>query len=104
MDTTRLDVFALDPATLRWVQAELTVGMDWYTRCITGIRLTPVSTKAVDAAAARYQACRPRPAGKDWQSPAGSVEQVPEGGDDDNSDLEIRGPDADFYADALEDV
>jgi hypothetical protein len=36
MDTTRLDVFALDPVTLRWVQAELTVGMDWYTRCITG--------------------------------------------------------------------
>lgn len=32
MDTTRLDVFALDPLTLRWVQAELTVAMDWYTR------------------------------------------------------------------------
>ena len=29
IDTTRLDVFALDPVTLRWVQAELTVGMDW---------------------------------------------------------------------------
>ena len=28
IDTTRLDVFALDPVTL-WVQAELTVGMDW---------------------------------------------------------------------------
>ncbi|ORX04155.1 helix-turn-helix domain-containing protein [Mycolicibacillus trivialis] len=66
MDTTRLDVFALDPITLRWVQAELTVGMDWYTRCITGIRVTPVSTKSVDAAAVLYQAYRPRPAGKDW--------------------------------------
>ena len=43
MDTTRLDVFALDPVTLRWVQAELTIGMDWYTRCVTGIRVTPVS-------------------------------------------------------------
>jgi transposase InsO family protein len=70
MDTTRLDVFALDPVTLRWVQAELTVGMDWYTRCITGIRLTPVSTKAVDAAATLYQAYRPRPAGKDWPAHA----------------------------------
>lgn len=66
MDTTRLDVFALDPITLRWVQAELTIGMDWYTRCIVGIRLTPVSTKSVDAAAVLYQAYRPRPAGKEW--------------------------------------
>lgn len=70
MDTTRLDVFALDPLTLRWVQAELTVGMDWYTRCITGIRVTPVSTKSVDAAAVLYQAYRPRPAGTDWPAQA----------------------------------
>jgi transposase InsO family protein len=70
MDTTRLDVFALDPLTLRWVEAELTVGMDWYTRCVTGIRLTPVSTKSVDAASVLYQAYRPRPAGKDWPARA----------------------------------
>ena len=63
MDTTRLDVFALDPVTLRWMQAELTVAMDWYTRCVTGMRVTPVSTKAIDAAAVLYQAYRPRPAG-----------------------------------------
>ncbi|MFI9546778.1 helix-turn-helix domain-containing protein [Streptomyces sp. NPDC052016] len=66
MDSTRLDVFAFDPFTLRWVQAELSVGMDWYTRCITGIRLTPVSTKAVDVAAVLYQSFRPPPAGRDW--------------------------------------
>jgi transposase InsO family protein len=66
MDTTRLDVFAFDPFTLKWVQAELTIGMDWYTRCITGLRLTPVSTKAVDAAAVLYQAFRPRAAGTHW--------------------------------------
>ncbi|WP_405929970.1 Mu transposase C-terminal domain-containing protein [Streptomyces griseus] len=66
MDSTRLDVFAFDPITLRWVQAELSVGMDWYTRCITGIRVTPVSTKAVDVSAVLYQAFRPRPAGRDW--------------------------------------
>ena len=63
MDTTRLDVFAFDPFTLKWVQAELTVSMDWYDRCICGLRLTPVSTKAVDAAAVLYQSFRPRPAG-----------------------------------------
>ncbi|QIS06946.1 DDE-type integrase/transposase/recombinase [Nocardia brasiliensis] len=66
MDTTRLDVFALDPVTLRWMQAELTVAMDWYTRCICGVRITPVSTKSVDAAATLYQSFRPRAAGKDW--------------------------------------
>src|SRR5262249_30703284 len=47
VDTTRLDVFGMDRVTLRWVQAELTVAMDLYDRCITGLRLTPVSTKAV---------------------------------------------------------
>ncbi|MCX5377177.1 helix-turn-helix domain-containing protein [Streptomyces sp. NBC_00091] len=66
MDSTRLDVFAFDPFTLRWVQAELSVGMDWYTRCITGIRITPVSTKAVDVSAVLYQSFRPRRAGADW--------------------------------------
>ncbi|AYF76072.1 transposase [Nocardia yunnanensis] len=66
MDTTRLDVFALDPATLLWVQAELTVAMDWYTRCIVGIRLTPVSTKSVDAAATLYEVFRPLPASPGW--------------------------------------
>jgi transposase InsO family protein len=66
MDTTRLDVFAFDPFTLKWVQAELTVSMDWYDRCICGLRLTPVSTKAVDAAAVLYQSFRPRPAGAHW--------------------------------------
>lgn len=71
MDTTRLDVFAFDPLTLKWVQAELTVAMDWYTRCVTGIRLTPVSTKAVDVSAVLYQCFRPRPAGRDW--PRGAV-------------------------------
>lgn len=66
MDTTRLDVFAMDPHTLRWVGVDLTVGMDWYSRCITGLRLTPLSTKAIDAAAVLYQCFRPMPAGRDW--------------------------------------
>lgn len=70
MDTTRLDVFAFDPATLKWVQAELTVAMDWYTRCITGIRVTPVSTKAVDAAAVLFQTYRPRPIPSTWPGDA----------------------------------
>jgi transposase InsO family protein len=70
MDTTRLDVFAMDPQTLRWVGVDLTVGMDWYSRCITGLRLTPVSTKSIDAAAVLYQSFRPMAAGKDWPQDA----------------------------------
>lgn len=66
MDTTRLDVFAMDPLTLRWCQVELTVAMDWYTRCITGLRLTPVSTKSVDVATVLYQAYRPPAAPSTW--------------------------------------
>ncbi|MGV0037292.1 hypothetical protein [Mycobacterium colombiense] len=70
MDTTPLDVFAMDPHTLRWVGVDLTVAMDWYSRCITGLRLTPVSTKAIDAASVLYQCFRPMPAGRDWPSEA----------------------------------
>ncbi|NGO08433.1 transposase family protein [Streptomyces sp. HC44] len=66
MDTTRSDVFALDPITLRWVQVEITVAMDWYTRCITGLLCTPVSTKAVDACRVLYQTYRPPAAPSDW--------------------------------------
>ena len=66
LDTTRLDVFALDPFTLRWVQVEMSAAMDWYTRCIVGLRLTPVSTKAVDAAALMYQVFRPPIAPASW--------------------------------------
>jgi transposase InsO family protein len=68
LDTTALDVFALDPKTLRWVRVELTVAMDWYTRCVVAARMTPVSTKAVDAAAVMYRTLRPKPAGERWPS------------------------------------
>lgn len=61
LDTTPLDVFVMDPVTLRWVTAELTVAMDLYDRCITGLRLTPVSTKAVDAAGVLFESIRPLP-------------------------------------------
>lgn len=70
MDTTRLDVFAMDPITMKWVQAELTVAMDWYDRCVCGIRVTPVSTSSIDVAAVMFQTFRPRPAGKDWPAHA----------------------------------
>ncbi len=70
LDSTPLDVFAYDPVTLQWVNVELTVAMDWYTRCIVGVRLTPRSTKSVDAAYVLYQTYRPRPAGEHWPAHA----------------------------------
>ncbi|CAN5555894.1 helix-turn-helix domain-containing protein [soil metagenome] len=66
LDTTRLDVFGVDPITLQWTRIELTAAMDWYTRCIVALRLTPVSTKAVDAAALMYQVYRPPLAPAGW--------------------------------------
>jgi transposase InsO family protein len=66
LDATPLDVFALDPRTLQWVRVELTAAMDWYTRCIVALRLTPCSTKAVDGAAVMYQIMRPKPACDSW--------------------------------------
>ena len=47
--------------------------MDWYTRCIVGVRLTPVSTKSIDAAAVLYQAYRPRRR----RAPAGATRSGP---------------------------
>jgi hypothetical protein len=61
LDTNSLDVFALDPFTLQWVKAELTVSMDAYSRCITGVRVTP-TTKSLDVAMTLYQTFRPNPA------------------------------------------
>jgi putative transposase len=70
LDTQDLDVFAMEPVTCRWVRAQLTVAQDLFTRCITGLRVTPVSTKAVDVAGVLYQAIVPRPAPQDWPQEA----------------------------------
>ena len=70
LDTQDLDVFAMEPVTCRWVRAQLTVAQDLFTRCITGLRVTPVSTKAVDVAGVLYQAIVPQPAPEDWPEEA----------------------------------
>ncbi len=70
LDTQDLDVFAMEPVTCRWVRAQLTVAQDLFTRCITGLRVTPVSTKAVDVAGVLYQTVAARPAPQDWPAEA----------------------------------
>ncbi|SDS09749.1 Integrase core domain-containing protein [Paraoerskovia marina] len=59
LDTNDLDVFAMEPVTLRWVKVQLTAAMDLYSRCIVGLTVTPVSTKAVDVANVLYQCVQP---------------------------------------------
>lgn len=59
LDTNSLDVFAMEPLTLRWVSVQLSVAMDLYSRSIVALRLTPVSTKAVDVAVLLYEAISP---------------------------------------------
>jgi transposase InsO family protein len=59
VDTTPLDVFAMDTVTLRWVGLELTVAVDLFSRCVVALRLSPVSTKAVDASLVLFEAICP---------------------------------------------
>ena len=59
VDTTTLDVFAMDPVTLRWVGLELTIAVDLFSRSVVALRLSPVSTKAVDASLVLFEAICP---------------------------------------------
>jgi transposase InsO family protein len=59
LDTSPLDVFAMDPITLRWVGMQLTVALDLGTRNVTGLRLSHVSANAVDAALVVYETLNP---------------------------------------------
>jgi len=55
LDTQDLDVFAMEEVTGRWVGAQLTIAQDLMTRGICGLRVTPVSTKAVDVAGVLFE-------------------------------------------------
>lgn len=70
LDSTPLDVFAMEPLTMRWVPVELTVAMDLYSRCILGLTLTAGSTTSADVANVLYQCVAPRgPGAKDGDWP-----------------------------------
>jgi putative transposase len=70
LDTQSLDVFAMEPVTCRWVEVQLTVVQNLFTRCITGLRVTPVAVKGVDVAGVLYESMVPRPAPRDWPAEA----------------------------------
>ncbi|WP_323958833.1 Mu transposase C-terminal domain-containing protein [Arthrobacter sp. JZ12] len=66
LDTNRLDVWALNEITLKWVQTELTVAMDVYSGCILGLRLSPISTRSIDVAPVLYEIVQPHEAPPSW--------------------------------------
>jgi transposase InsO family protein len=70
IDSTPFDAFALDPVTFNWIQLQLTIAIDLFSRSIVGWRFTPVSTKAVDAALLLYDIIRPKLMQPGWPKEA----------------------------------
>lgn len=79
LDSYRLDVFAMEPVTLRWVNTELTVAMDLFDRCITGLRLRPVAAQSPDVASVLFQTVTPQTWGWRHGSPEGPYAGLPDG-------------------------
>lgn len=78
MDGYKLDVFAMEPVTMRWVNTEVTVAMDLFDRSIKGIRLRPVAAKSADVADVLLQCLTPQQWGHQPGSPTGPYAGVPE--------------------------
>jgi transposase InsO family protein len=73
LDTQDLDVFAREAVTGRWVRAQLTVAQDLFDRQILGLKVTPVSTKAVDVAGVLFEAVTGRSPGRPGLGPLHGV-------------------------------
>ncbi|WP_169304063.1 helix-turn-helix domain-containing protein [Arthrobacter sp. CAU 1506] len=70
LDTTVLDVFALDRATSKRTKVELTIAMDVFSRCVLGLRLAPESTNSVDVAEVLFETIVPRKRPDHWDPEA----------------------------------
>ena len=68
IDTTSLDVFAIDPFTFQWVKLDFTAALDVCTRSILAFRLTPFSTQGVDLALLLSDLLSPTPMDGRWPS------------------------------------
>jgi putative transposase len=66
IDTTGLDVFAIDPFTFQWVGLDLTAALDVCTRSILAFRLTPFLTQGVDLALLLSDLLSPTPMDGRW--------------------------------------
>lgn len=66
IDSTPLDMYAMDPYSFKWISVELTIALDLHTRSLLGWRFTAKSTKAVDAALLLADIIKPKFKGSDW--------------------------------------
>jgi transposase InsO family protein len=66
IDTTSLDVFAIDPFAFQWVRLDLTVALDVCTRSVLAFRLTPYSTHGTDLALLLSDLLSPTPVDGRW--------------------------------------
>ncbi len=78
LDSYKLDVFALEPVTHRWVNTELTAAMDLYDRTLKGLRLRPVAAKSADVASVLFQAMTPQRWGYLPDAQQGPYSGIPE--------------------------
>ncbi len=78
MDGYKLDVFAMEPVTMRWVNTELTIAMDMFDRSIKGIRLRPMAAKSADVAGVLLQCLTPQRWGRADEASTGPYAGVPE--------------------------
>ena len=78
LDSYRMDVFAMEPVTLRWVNTELTVAMDLFDRRVTGLRLRPIAAQSPDVASVLFQTVTPQTWGWQAGSPEGPYGGLPE--------------------------
>ena len=78
MDGYKLDVFAMEPMTMRWVNTELIVAMDLFDRSLKGIRLRAVAAKSADVADVLLQCLTPQQWGRGPAAPSGPYSGVPE--------------------------
>ncbi|MFF0458423.1 transposase [Nocardia africana] len=92
LDTQDLDVFAMESVTCRWVRAQLTVAQDLFDRQIVGLKVTAVSTKAVDVAGVLFEAVTGRGSGRPTLGPAHGLPQHLVFTESDSGDDEIWCP------------
>jgi transposase InsO family protein len=71
IDATRLDCFALDPVTMRWLRLELVIALDLFTRSLVGWRFTPIGTNRVDAALLLRDIVMPKQMRPEWPQDVG---------------------------------
>lgn len=79
MDGYKLDVFAMEPVTMRWVNTELTLAMDLFDHSVKGLRLRPVAAKSADVASVLLQCLTPTTVGPEARPPVRAVRRRPRG-------------------------